>query len=189
MNAQDAILVHGYHDHNGVRSTDRLRPHLEARGLSVIEGDYGYVRIWDVYMHNDRYAGDIARAVSRPTIGIGHSNGCAILRRASYLTDQFEQLVFINPALDRSFTVGDSVKRVIVLHSPSDRVVWYAKFLPRSEWGDMGRHGYKGSDPRFVNVNIERDFPVVMKGHQGLFHSTDFPACAEALVDLIVKPF
>lgn len=102
-------------------------------------------------------------------VGIGHSNGCAILAAASELGAPFDRLVFINPALDRSAAVGPSVKRVHVFHSPTDIPIYIAGLFLKHPWGRMGRDGARTPDPRFTNHNMLADYPVKVRGHLDIF--------------------
>jgi len=103
-------------------------------------------------------------------IGVGHSNGCPILRLAARLGAPFTQLVFMNPALNtkgKKTRVGLKVDKVHVWHVRSDYVVRIASFIPWHPWGKMGAVGYKGKDPRYVNYDIERDYDVDGKLRHG----------------------
>ena len=156
-----ALLVHGFNvSDGGARTTDKLRPYLETAGYHVAELDYNWTGLIGVRMCNKRLAKVIARMthlVPGKLIAIGHSNGCAILQAASMMGAKFDQLVFINPALNASAKVGEQVRYVHVWHSPSDTVVKIAKWLPFHKWGNMGAVGYTGTDPRFFNYNKEAE--------------------------------
>ena len=138
-------------DDNGRLTTDRLHPYFEAEGYECKAYDYGLH--FAVSLRNRKWAKDLASWVAGDSIGIGHSNGCAILRRASLLGAPFSQLVFINPALDADAEIGPQVKACHVWYSPFDVGLRIAKYFPWSEWGSMGSTGATGTWPPFVNYN------------------------------------
>jgi hypothetical protein len=162
-------LVHGFWDNNGHRTTDLLTPFFKDKQFEVEEFDYGFTGLLGVRLLNDRRAGELAERTRAETIGVGHSNGCAILQKASFLGAPFSQLVFINPALDADAGVGTQVKRIHVWHSPSDLPVRFANTFISHPWGEMGATGYKGTDPRFINYNKEDDFDVSSQSHLDIF--------------------
>jgi len=174
-----AVLVHGFASKGGKGSTDLLRPYFEDAGYQVAELDYRWTGLIGVRTCNKKLAQSwagwcrIVASYADEIIGVGHSNGCAILRASVWLGAPFTQLVFINPALNtkgKKTRLGPLVKSVHVWHSPSDRAVRIARFLPRHPWGRMGAIGYKGNDPRYLNYNKQRDFKVSSRSHSDIFH-------------------
>ena len=94
------------------------------------------------------------------------------MRLASWLGAPFTQLVFINPALNtkgKKTRIGSTVQRVHVWHSPSDKAVRVARWIPFHPWGRMGAVGYKGKDPRYVNFDKENDFDLSSSTHGDVF--------------------
>lgn len=137
-----AVLFHGFNvTDQGAGTTDRLRPYLEAARLHVRENDYGWTFLFGVLLGNQRRAERAADRWGTQAIGIGHSNGCAILWRASML-GAFRRLVFINPALDASIRFPPHLDVVHVFHTRHDRPVKWAARIPWVIWGRMGQHGY-----------------------------------------------
>lgn len=165
---RDIVLVHGFNVRDrGAHTTDRLIPHIDHLG-QVRQADYGWLGLFSVRWMNPFIARTIAGMVDAPAVGIGHSNGCAILHRASHESDKLEHIILINPALDEDAEFGPSVKRVDVLHNPTDEPVQISKWLPfRHPWGAMGRYGYVGDDNRVINHNTYRLFGA--RGHGGAF--------------------
>ena len=154
-----ALLVHGFNvKDGGAHTTDKLRPYLESAGYRVVELDYNWTGLIGVRLCNAKLAKVIARMtdlVPGKLIAIGHSNGCAILQAASMRGAKFDQLVFINPALNSKARIGEQVRYIHVWHSPHDKAVTFARFLPFHKWGNMGAVGYRGKDPRFFNYDKE----------------------------------
>ena len=183
-----ALLVHGFASKGGKGSTDTLRPYFEQAGWLVYELDYGYTMLPTLTRVNKKLALSWvgwARALNQlqkdlsgsgELVGVGHSNGCAILRLASWLGAPFTQLVFINPALNtkgRKTRVGPTVKRVHVWHSSSDKVLQFARFIPWHTWGRMGAIGYKGDDPTYANYDKRRDYSMKSKEHGDVFEQPE----------------
>jgi hypothetical protein len=166
-----SYFVHGFNASSGANNVGRLRPYFEGAGFRVRELNYGWSGPLRVRLCNRGIALALAALVEPGTIGVGHSNGCAILQRASLSGARFEQLVFVNPALDRGAEIGPQVKRIHVWHSPSDKPVRLARFMLRHPWGDMGAKGYRGADPRFINYDKEHGFPVSSRGHSDVFEA------------------
>lgn len=179
------LLVHGFASKGGRGSTDTLRPYFEKAGYRVYELDYTYSLLPTLTRANKKLAlswvgwakamSDLQKDLTGEThlIGVGHSNGCPILRLSSWLGAPFTQLVFINPALNtkgKKTRVGKTVERVHVWHSPSDRAVRVARWIPFHTWGMMGAVGYKGDDPVYYpNYDKQNDFEVSSNEHSDVF--------------------
>jgi hypothetical protein len=167
----NAHFIHGAFDSDGRRHIDWLAPYFEARGYTPITTfDYGWTGIISAALFNRRLAKMLAASVTPGDIGVGHSNGCHILKLAVELGAPFKELVFLNPALDRDAYIAPSVKRITVFHSPSELPTAIARYIPFHPWGDMGRVGYTGKDARFVNVNLESSKEYPAKGHTYFAH-------------------
>ncbi len=162
------VLAHGFNVHDGGQNTtDKLIPHLEAAGHQVIQADYGYFGLFGVRFFNKHIAKVIAGMTPEDSIGIGHSNGCAILVEAARQDAPFKRLILINPALDRDTEFPEQIERVDVFHNMDDFVVTTSKWLPWHPWGDMGRLGYNGVSLRVVNHETKRRLNV--SGHSAVF--------------------
>jgi hypothetical protein len=164
-------ILHGFNVADGGEGTiDRLKPYLEAGGYRIQDHDYGHFLFRQVRLENGAVAEKVAATVKKGDIGIGHSNGCAILMRAAALGAPFKGLVFINPALDEDCVAAEHVRFVHVYHNDGDYAVWFARLLRFNHpWGAMGRVGFKGSDPRYLNIDCGPD----VQGHSDLFTKLD----------------
>ena len=191
-----ALLVHGFASKGGKGSTDLLRPFFEDAGYQVAELDYNWTGLIGVRTCNKKlgksWAGwcRIVASYATEIIGVGHSNGCAILRASAWLGAPFTQLVFINPALNtkgKKTRIGSLVKRVHVWHSPSDKAVRIARFLPRHPWGRMGAIGYKGNDPRWINYNKQHDFRVSSRSHGDVFDAEKLAFFGPRIVEKVTN--
>ena len=161
------FLLHGFNvSDGGTGSIDKLKPYLRGE---VCEYDYGWKGLLGVRMANKGLAEKLARMVSPGDVGIGHSNGCAILHLASHMGAKFRKLVYINPALDSDAAPGPHVESLDVWHSPSDAPVRLARWLPWHAWGDMGAKGYTGPDERVKNFDKQSAFSLSSSGHSDVF--------------------
>jgi hypothetical protein len=161
-----AHIVHGFNvTDGGQRTTDRLMPYIKKAGISILDHDYGYFGLLQVRFCNGGIAEAIKSIARKGDIGIGHSNGCAILAEAARRGAPFKGLVLIHPALDDDYLIAPQVEFVHVYHSEKDQAVWFAKLLRFNHpWGAMGRVGYTGSDSRYKNYNDDEP-------HSGTFEN------------------
>lgn len=174
------ILVHGFNVSDGGRnSTDKFAPFFQSFDYQVEAMKYFWTGLIGVRACNKKLASAIvtaSRLCDRPLVGVGHSNGCAILRKASLLGARFEQLIFINPALDSNIDVGPDVKWIHVWYSKSDRAVAIAALLFHHPWGNMGAEGYTGDDPRFLNYDKsdKKMWSTISTSHSDVFKREKF---------------
>lgn len=166
-----AILVHGFNVHDGGKNTvAKLTPYLAAAGYDVRVFRYGWMGLVSVRLFNTRFAQMLADMVNSDDVLIGHSNGCCLLHLAAQKRARARKLVYINPALDRAAPLAPQVRALHVWHSPSDKPVAWARFLPDHPWGDMGAWGYQGRhDPRITNFNKENGFEISSSEHSDVF--------------------
>jgi hypothetical protein len=173
-------LVHGFNVHDGGKETiGKLKDFFIADGYFANMVNYGWIGLGGVAIKNPKIARTLVDIVGEGDIGVGHSNGCAILHQAACEGAKFKKLVFINPALDVSRVVPPHVEEIHVWHSPSDGPVrtWsqVERFLPfiqtffNHPWGEMGAKGYVGEDPRYKNFNKESDFRMSSNAHSDMF--------------------
>lgn len=140
-----AHIVHGFNvTDRGKATTDKMITPLEEQGYEIREWDYGWKFLLGTWYTNPRIARQIAREVRQGDIGVGHSNGCAILYRASQMAS-FGGMVFINPALDKD--KAPDCKWFHIYHNAGDTPVKMSKYIPGVYWGEMGRTGYIGGHP------------------------------------------
>lgn len=163
------VLAHGFNvSDGGAGSIDRLLPFLPG---TIQQADYGWTFRARVRLCNKNIAKTIAGMALPRSIGIGHSNGCALLLLAAKYGAPIRHLIFINPALDNDIDIPLQVDRVDVYHTDEDDAVKWAKYIPFSIWGDMGREGYKGEDSRVFNHSGTKLFGAT--GHSDIFNYAD----------------
>ena len=161
------ILCHGFNVKDAGRGTiDKLIPFLIG---NIQQADYGRFNLFGVRWFNNSISRAIAGMSNVNSVGVGHSNGCAILVEAARYTPKIKQLILINPALDKDTVFPEYLDRVIVFHNIYDDVVTASKWIPWHVWGEMGRTGYVGDDPRVTNIDTFNLFKV--KGHSAVFHT------------------
>lgn len=163
------ILCHGFNVKDAGKATlGRLKPYLREHHIQ--DGGYGDFKMLGVRFFNDNIATVVAGMANDNSIGIGHSNGCAILRRAAFHTPNIKQLILINPALDNDLEFPDTVERIDVYHNKYDDIVTVSKWLPFMEWGDMGNVGYTGNSNRVFNHETNLMFSA--QGHSEVLNNT-----------------
>lgn len=165
------ILVHGFNvrDH-GANTTLRLKPYFEHAGYPVKSYSYGFTWFFGVRFMAKRFARILYDFADDGDIIVAHSHGCLLAMIAAEMDAAFRHMVFINPALDRATPLPRHIPRLDVWHSPGDKPVALARWLPRHRWGDMGAVGYRGpADPRVTNFNKETDFDVSSREHSDVF--------------------
>lgn len=175
-----AYIVHGYNVRNPARLF-RLQSFLTT---PVVMVDYGWtgllLGLLRVRFITPREAGRLASIVQPGDVGIGHSNGAAVLAEACARGAPFERLILLNPALrvDR-LPEHPALRRVYVLCADDDWVVEAGRWLRRlsplrligkeTPWGAMGRRGYIGPDPRGINIRLRSALAV--PGDESIGHS------------------
>lgn len=164
-------LVHGFNvTDGGAGSVGKLAPYFEAAGFEVKRFRYGWKGLLGVRRSNGTFAQLLADVVNPGDIIVGHSNGGCLAKLAADLGAPAAQLVLINPALDADARFAQQVGRIHIWHSPSDKPVTWARWLPWHAWGDMGAIGYRGPyDPRVMSYNKENGFPVSSREHSDVF--------------------
>jgi len=183
------LLVHGINVWRPGRTIGKLDSFFEANGIPCVIVYYTFTGILGSRWKNPKIAKRIAEITKNikkesgtKIIAVGHSNGCAILHLATKdHAAHIDYLVYLNPALKRTFAPGVCVKHCDVYHSPHDLPVkmskWFSKVVNKiSEkwfnarpWGEMGAKGYKGTDKRMCNFNKEKDFLVHSETHSDMF--------------------
>lgn len=136
-------------------------------GYNVHCADYGWFGLLSVRLFNRRVSKKIVESITNHSTGIGHSNGCTILVEACKRGAMIDNLILINPALDRDTIFPDNIKNIIVYHNIFDSAVRISRWLPWHPWGDMGRVGYRGNDKRVVNVETSEIYEI--RGHSTIF--------------------
>lgn len=183
-----AILVHGFNVTKPERTIGKLKPHFEQQGYKVVMFRYGHFGLWDVYKKNEKTALDLACLIDEYTLEgyevqvVCHSNGAAITHLATAIYNaNVSGVVCINAALRRHINPAPDAKFVHVYYNDEDRAVKFGKWLrwltPYARrarpWGEMGRHGYSGSDANLTNFDSENDFQTSAVGHSGVFKNPE----------------
>jgi pimeloyl-ACP methyl ester carboxylesterase len=169
------IFVHGMNVRDGgLWTVGRIRPFFPR---PYILFNYGHFTLIETRLKNDRVAKRLAETCENAkkqgfhVIAVAHSNGCAIINRASRRYQApIDKAIYINPALKKDYAPGELVEALDVWYSPSDKAVKFAKWLPfRRSWGEMGATGYIGDDSRIRSFNKEKDFEVSSNKHSDVF--------------------
>lgn len=172
---KDAHLLHGFNvSDGGASTTDTLVPYIKRAGFSVRQHDYGWFGLLQVRFLNNRVAQTVKEATQVGDIGIGHSNGCAILAEAADRGAPFEGLILINPALEQGRIIAPQVKWIHVYHNRDDKPVkltGWLDYLPWNwgrghPWGAMGNTGFTGNDDRYLNIDCAK---YNVSGHSDVF--------------------
>lgn len=165
-------LLHGFNVRDGGESTiGTIADGLICSGFKVRQIKYGHIGRVGVRACNDNVAATIASAIEPGSSIVAHSNGAALVYEAAQLGAQFGNVFLINPALDSTKDIKNA-KQVTVYYSPSDPWTKLAKYIPFSNWGNMGAVGYRGrkSDCVHLNVNLDKLTGLETK-HSGIFQS------------------
>lgn len=189
------LLIHGFNvSDKGVGSVGELRGYFAAESFPYHIHKYGHVMLLETRFMNDNIAKDVAEFIEnadRPVVAVGHSNGCAIIYLAMTLYGaRPKHCVFINPALVRDIDLPAHCS-YDVWHSPSDRPVKLARWLPRTKyrpWGDMGA---VGANPKegldLVNYNKEDNYLVSSNEHSDVFHTSKLSYFGPLIVGTVVS--
>jgi len=170
------LLIHGFNVWDkGVGSVGELRGYCAALDLPYHILKYGHFGLWDARTKNDNVARQVKEFIDNsndPVIVIAHSNGCTITQLAIELYAAApEHCIFINPALRHDINLPN-VCTYDIWHSPSDRPVKWAKYLPRTNfrpWGDMGAVGSTLGASHVLNYDKENGTAVSSKKHSDVF--------------------
>ena len=164
-------MVHGIRTMDGGKKTFKKLKLLLSNLLDNSEidlVDYGYVLI---PISNNKAANAVIKSLEDipskcPTTIVAYSNGCWASVQAAERGFHVDHLILINPALNKKHEFPGDILRVDVYYSPTDNVTrlgkWYSKIvniLPwrwteKHDWGEMGKTGYIGNDPRVHNHNM-----------------------------------
>ena len=170
------FLLHGFNVMDkGADTVEKLRPYIKEE---VISFPYGW-HLLSILWHNKKVAKDLCAHTRNMTLlgdvyAVGHSNGCAIIVEAARRGALLDSILLINPALHVNTVFPDSLRRIVVVYTKHDaptraarffnKIPFLRKLVPEA-WGAMGAEGYKGKDPRVLNMNMSG----VLKGHSDLF--------------------
>lgn len=173
------IAVHGFNVWDqGKGTVGQLRPYFEKEGYEFEQYVYRFMAIkgWIFVLgtiFNNQRAKRLASVTPEGATGVGHSNGCCILDKATRKYGApFRRLIYIAPALDRNTPLAPQVERCDVWHSPDDKPVCFARLIPMHPWGDMGSVGATDADPRYFNHNKQHGHihhGFTSRGHSDIF--------------------
>jgi hypothetical protein len=135
--------------------------------------EYGDIYAVQTRMKNPGIARRFAQLVQPGDVVLGHSNGNAIWARALQEGAPAIGMIVLNGALEEDFDLPSQLRFAHVYYNAHDSAVPLTEvplirrvfFDPL--WGEIGRHGYKGTDKR-VTVNLDcgsaPDLPC-LQGH------------------------
>lgn len=174
--AKQIHVIHGIRAKDrGAQSMGKLTTLLSHHFSKLYPVSYGYVL---VPLSNKKARDAIVKSLEKyknkndEVIVIGYSNGCWAAVQAAEMGYKIDHMVLISPALYRSHAIPEQVKRVDVYYSEGDLIVelgglykrlvnllpWNWKiFGTPHDWGQMGKYGYQGNDPRIHNWNMGND--------------------------------
>jgi len=170
------VLVHGFNVRDGGRGTvDQLSWLIRDDGYKVDldEGDYGFFTIWMIRFKKSkirqRVLYRLAKTFETAQVIITHSNGAHFCTEALELLptayNNTKIVIHISPALDRDTEIPLAVRQQLVMHTPHDKAVKLASWIPFNHpWGRMGAKGYSGDDNRNTNLEVPE-----VKGHSRWF--------------------
>lgn len=171
-------LVHGWNVvDKGAGTIAKLAPYLEGEEeVRVLGHDWSWSMTANLLMRgcrSRRVAEELLKECQYGDVFVGHSNGCWISYLAAEMGARPRQYVFFNPALRKNREFQECLERVDIFHAPNDKALmvgkWYRRFNPfHSVWGEMGRVGYQGVDPRVLNHNMGNI------GHSGVFKKIEY---------------
>ena len=153
---QTCYLIHGIKTRDANRSSISFLKYA-LKGFTVKVLSYGYIPVLLAPITSVINWFVVRRFVKQLTPGnvlIGHSNGCTIAYKISNKL-YTKGLVLINPALDADVKFDPFISFIHIYWSRNDKVTWLSKFVPFSDWGSMGSVGYKGSDPRVKQFEMD----------------------------------
>lgn len=169
------ITINGI-NRSGPATVERMGIQLQAAGREVHRLTYP-TRTWTGTRNRRNQYLDAVRMINQlptqPVDVVAHSWGCMLACRMMELggSDIFRNVIFFAPAIDRDWVFPlKAFRRLYVIHNEQDRAVWAARmfFTGWHPWGDMGRVGYAGTDPRVVNVKDDTErtaWEELMHGH------------------------
>lgn len=170
-------VLHGIHSDSG--NMDVLTPFYAVLGFRVWLWDYGHIYAANARFFKNPYVVDELAAQVKPgDIGVGHSNGCAILADACDAGVPFAGLTYINPALNKTRRFAKHIRWARVYYNEFDTAVlagkWFRWLNPVSwvkqhPYGEMGRVGVDYWDNRVRAVDCYNHPPDIslpqLQGH------------------------
>lgn len=188
-------LLHGIHTSSHSRRLEAMREHIE-RGAQIetVYHEYGDILGIQTRWKNPGIAKALLPQIGVGDVLVGHSNGCAIWIRALQIGAPALGLVCLNGALEDDLALPLQLRWMHVYFNGHDDVVPLTNFpvLRRIAfdplWGDMGRVGYRGSDPRVRQWDCDRtdDTMPDLEGHSAIIDPANSKAWGEFIGEQIV---
>jgi hypothetical protein len=70
---------------------------------------------------------------------------------------EFKNIYLFNPSINGDVHIdSDHFQKMYIFHEPRDRMLKMANWLPFNILGDLGRYGYKYTDDKIINVEINK---------------------------------
>lgn len=175
--------LHGIHTSPTSRRLRDMCPYIERGADSpVVYHEYGDIWAVQTRMKNPGIARRLAKLIEPGDVLLGHSNGNAIWMRSLLEGAPARGLVILNGALEPDIEFPKPLDFVHAYWNPDDEVVPLTEvpimrrvfFDPL--WGEMGRTGYTGTDPRVaVNMNCSAfDGMPHLKGHGAIIDPENY---------------
>jgi len=180
------VLIHGFNVKDaGAGTVDKLRPYLEGMGYECESdaADYGYIKLWWVRLRKHSAIIRIINALHTADVVVAHSNGFNYAIKAlSFILFRPIVLIGLSPAASTRVKFPMSVSSGYVFFTRSDFWVWVSGFLPWLDWGRLGQHGYKGTDPRIESI----EFTDVVRDHSDWFDENTVGFTATE-IDIVIQ--
>ena len=156
-------LIHGIRSlAKGSRTMGPLQKELDARMIVSEIVTYGYILVPITNGKAVQAVLDEIKGLSSPVL-VGYSNGAWAAVQAAETGAPVDHLVLVSPALHKGHEFPGHIRRIDVFYSGGDFPTraakwwrWVVNWLPwrwdaPHDWGEMGRTGYTGADPRVRN--------------------------------------
>ncbi len=162
-------IMHGIHVSEPKGGVGKLEEYFHAGGFSeVVVHRYGHIFAFQTRWKNPKLAEQYCGEVLAGDIVVGHSNGCTLWWMISQMNAPIAGAILINPALDNDKALAPQVPWVDVYHNEGDSAVSLSRLLLWHPWGDQGKIGFTGDDPRYQNIDCGKSEPRV-DGHSAIF--------------------
>lgn len=183
------VLIHGFNvSDKGKGTVDKLEPLLREQypdcTIDKDSADYGWIGL---FIANWLYVFTniikrIAEALKDADMVITHSNGAHFCMKAlKRIHNPNLKIVHYSPALNSKWKFNQAFDRCLIFHTRHDKPVKWAKYVPFSDWGDMGRNGAESDDWRVGNA----DTSDVIKTHSGYFKKDKIDKIFEIQTELL----
>lgn len=177
-----AYFVHGWRSRGD--SMDRLMIECRALGLESMPIKYGRT-FWRGQTEQKSFHAvvQLTKVVKPGDVVVGHSNAGNVIHDALRAGMQARMGILLSPALDADIDTSDyraTLEEMHVWYTSKDWAVRFARFVPHSDWGDMGAKGYIGDDERFTNT----DYTSMIGGHCGWFSSNRIRNIAKHITEV-----